>query len=56
MPRERVAMRKIREILRLVWLCGQAWLDTARTYGACEGTVDATISRATAAGSFAFRS
>ncbi len=50
MPRERVTMRKIREILRLVWLCSQSRRDTARTCGVCKSTVDATIIRATAAG------
>jgi len=49
-PAERVTMRKIREILRLVWLCGQSRRDTARTCGVCKSTVDAMISRATAAG------
>jgi hypothetical protein len=43
-------MRKIREILRLAWLCGQSRRDTARTCGVSKSTVDATISRATAAG------
>ena len=50
MPRERVAMRKTREILRLVWSCNQSQRDTARTCGVCKSTVDATIHRATAAG------
>jgi len=31
MPRERVTMRKTREILRLIWSCGQSRRDTART-------------------------
>lgn len=50
MPRERVTMRKTREILRLVWLCGQSRRNTARTCGVCKSTVDATVSRATTAG------
>ena len=50
MPRERVTMRKTREILRLVWSCGQSRRDTARTCGVGKSTVDATINRATAAG------
>jgi len=43
-------MRKTREILRLVWLCGQSRRETARTCGVGKTTVDDTISRATAAG------
>ena len=31
MPRERVTMRKIREILRLVWSCNLSRRDAART-------------------------
>lgn len=50
MPRERVAMRKIREILRLVWNCNQSRRDTAKTCGVGKSTVDDTISRAIAAG------
>lgn len=50
MPRERVAMRKIREILRLVWSCNQSRRDTSRTCGVGKTTVDDTINRATAAG------
>ena len=50
MPRERVTMRKTREILRLVWSCNQSRRDTARTCGVGKSTVDATINRATAAG------
>ena len=52
MPRERVTMRKTREILRLVWLCNQSRRDTATACGVCKSTVDATINRATAAGLF----
>jgi len=50
MPRERVTMRKTREILRLIWSCKQSRRDTARTCGVGKSTVDATINRATAAG------
>lgn len=50
MPRERVTMRKIREILRLVWNCNQSRRDTAKTCGVGKSTVDDTISRAIAAG------
>lgn len=50
MPRERVTMRKIREILRLVWSCGQSRRDTATACGVGKTTVDDTINRATAAG------
>jgi transposase len=50
MPRERVTMRKTREILRLIWSCKQSRRDTARTCGVSKSTVDATINRATTAG------
>jgi transposase len=50
MPRERVAMRKIREILRLVWGCNQSRRDTAKACGVGKSTVDDTINRAIAAG------
>ena len=50
MPRERVAMRKIREILRLVWGCNQSRRDTAKACGVGKSTVNDTIARAIAAG------
>ena len=50
MPRERVTMRKIREILRLVWSCNQSRRDTSRTCGVGKTTVNDTINRAIAAG------
>ena len=50
MPRDRVTMRKTREILRLIWSCNQSQRDTARTCGVGKSTVNATIHRATAAG------
>jgi transposase len=43
-------MRKIREILRLVWGCNQSRRDTARTCGVGKSTVNDTINRAIAAG------
>jgi len=43
MSRERVTMRKTREILRLVWSCNQSRRDTARTCGVGKSTVNATI-------------
>lgn len=49
MPKERVTMRKTREILRLVWSCKQSRRNTARTCGVGKSTVDDTITRATAA-------
>jgi transposase len=52
MPRERVTMRKIREILRLAWGCNQSQRDTAKACGVGETTVNDTIARATAAGLF----
>ncbi len=50
MPRERVTMRKIREILRLAWGCNQSQRDTAKACGVGKTTVNDTIARATAAG------
>lgn len=50
MPRERVPMRKIREILRLIWACNQSRRDTAKACGVGKTTVDETVNRATAAG------
>ena len=50
MPRERVTMRKTREILRLIWSCSQSQRDTARICGVGKSTVDDTINRATIAG------
>jgi len=48
MPRERVAMRKIREILRLVWGCNQSRRDTAKACSVGKSTLNDTIYRATA--------
>jgi hypothetical protein len=49
MPRERVTMRKIREILRLAWSCGQSRSSIAKSCGVGKTTVSDTISRALAA-------
>ncbi|NCP78643.1 MAG: IS21 family transposase [Desulfuromonadales bacterium] len=43
-------MRKIREVLRLVWSCNQSRRDTAQACGVGKTTVDDTINRANAAG------
>ena len=50
MPQQRVTMRKIREILRLAWLCGQSRKAIAEQCGVGKTTVTDTIARATAAG------
>ena len=50
MPRERVTMRKIREILRLVWSCNLSRRDAARTCSVGKSTVNDTINRAIATG------
>lgn len=49
MPKERVAMRKIREILRLAWSSGQSRSSIAKSCGVGKTTVSDTISRALAA-------
>jgi len=49
MPKERVAMRKIREILRLAWSCGQSRSSIAKSCGVGKTTVSDTLSRALAA-------
>jgi len=46
MPKERVAMRKVREILRLVWSCGQSRTATAKSCGVSKTAVTDTIRRA----------
>ncbi|MCL2457421.1 MAG: hypothetical protein FWF31_00945 [Desulfobulbus sp.] len=43
-------MRKIRETLRLVWLCGQSRRETAGTWGVGKTPVDTKVNRAAAAG------
>lgn len=50
MPQPRVAMRNIREILRLAWSCGQSRKSIATSCGVGKTTVTDTICRATAAG------
>ncbi len=49
MPRERVPMRQIREILRLAWSCGQSRSSTAKSCGVGKTTVTDTLTRAAAA-------
>jgi hypothetical protein len=50
MPQNRVAMRKIREILRLAWSCGQTRHAIAVSCGVGKTTVIDTLCRASAAG------
>lgn len=50
MPQNRVAMRKIREILRLAWLCGQIRQAIAATCDIGRTTVTDTLCRASASG------
>ena len=50
MPQERVTMRKIREMLRLAWACGQSRQSIATSCGVAKTTVTKTIARAQAAG------
>lgn len=50
MPQERVTLRKIREILRLAWSCGQSRKTIAAGCGVGKTTVTDTIARANAAG------
>lgn len=50
MPQNRVTMRKIREILRLAWACGQTRQSIANSCGIGKTTVTDTLYRASAAG------
>ncbi len=50
MPQNRVTMRKIREILRLAWSCGQTRHAIAASCGIGKTTVTDTLYRAAAAG------
>ena len=50
MPQNRVTMRKIREILRLAWSCGQTRQAIADSCSIGKTTVSDTLYRATAAG------
>ena len=49
MPRERVPMRHVREILRLAWSCGQSRSAIAKSCGIGKTTVTDTLTRAVAA-------
>jgi hypothetical protein len=46
MARERLPMRKIREILRLKWVLERSNRETARSVGMSAGAVSQTVSRA----------
>jgi len=46
MPKERVTMRKVREILRLVWSCSQSRTATAKSCGLSKTAVTDTVRRA----------
>lgn len=46
MPKERVTMRKVREILRLVWSCSQSRTATAKSCGVSKTAVTDTVRRA----------
>jgi len=50
MPAERVAMRKINDILRLKWGCGLSNRQVAASCGVVRSTVAETLYRAKAAG------
>ena len=49
MPKERVTMRKVREILRLVWSCSQSRTATAKSCGVSKTAVTDTVRRASMA-------
>lgn len=46
MPKERVTMRKVRDILRLVWSCGQSRASVSKSCGVSKTTVTDTVRRA----------
>lgn len=50
MPRERIPMRKITEVLRLKWSAGLGHRAIARSCGVAKSTVDEYVQRAAAAG------
>jgi len=50
MPRERIPMRKIKEVLRLKWSCGQSCRVIAKSCSVARSTVDEYVSRAASAG------
>ncbi len=50
MPAERISMRKIREILRLKWVCGLSHRRVSRSCGLAHGTIGDYLLRASTAG------
>ncbi len=50
MPAERVAMRKVKEVLRLRWACGRSYRQIARSCGLGRATVAEYVHRSAAAG------
>ena len=50
MPTERLAMRKVKEVLRLRWECGLSYRQIARSCAVGRATVADYVHRATAAG------
>ncbi len=50
MPTERLAMRKVKEVLRLRWEGGLSYRQIARSCAAGRATVTDYVQRATAAG------
>lgn len=49
MPKERVTVRKVRDILRLVWACGQSRASVSKSCGVSKTTVTDTVRRAVTA-------
>ncbi len=50
MPRERIPMRKIKEVLRLKWSCGLSRRVIAKSCAVAKSTVDEYLNRAASAG------
>ena len=50
MPRERIPMRKIKEVLRLKWSCGLSCRVIAKSCSVARSTVNEYVSRAASAG------
>ncbi len=50
MPTERLAMRKVKEVLRLRWECGLSYRQIAHSCAVGRATVADYVHRATAAG------
>ena len=50
MPRERIPMRKIKEVLRLMWSCGLSRRAIAKSCSVARSTVDEYVTRAASAG------